>query len=77
MFGSRTTLTQMSHFFKNIRGHGDSSQRYLRRTLRSLVAARAGVIMMGDSTLLASEVVMMCVALEYRPQCYTRSLHGE
>lgn len=57
VFGTETTLSSMSHFYKNIRGHGDPSQRYMQSALNSLGAARAGVLMMGDSTLMVSAVV--------------------
>ena len=51
VFGSRTLLSDMTAFYQSVRGFEDPAQRHLLGMLQSLRAARAALVMLGDSTL--------------------------
>ena len=64
VFGSRTTLQNMTHFFKSVRGYDSPRQRHLITMLLHLSAARSALIFLGDSTLGVSGVAC---AIDARP----------
>jgi len=60
VFGSRTNLLDMSAFFQSVRGFDDPAQRHLLEMLQNLGAARAALVMLGDSTLNAFVSALQC-----------------